>query len=65
MMKSILAVSPDAQKNRAPMNSLFASQKTQDDSETLSKKETSNEWDMRKDGKQRFNPDKYPKEMRK
>ncbi len=38
---------------------------TQDESKLLSKKSTSNEWSMDKDGKHRFDPDKFPKGMRK
>lgn len=38
---------------------------TQDDSETLPKKTTSNRWDMDKDGKNRFDPEQWPEGMRK
>ena len=38
---------------------------TQDDSRLLPKKTTSDEWAMDKDGKHRFDPDEFPKGMRK
>ena len=37
----------------------------QDDSKLKSTNETSNVWSMDKDGKQRFDPERNPKEMRK
>ena len=36
-----------------------------DDSSLKSKREVSNVWGFDKDGKQRFDPEKFPKEMRK
>nr|WP_319495185.1 hypothetical protein [uncultured Desulfobacter sp.] len=38
---------------------------TQDEGKLLPKKSTSNKWTMDKDGKHRFDPDEFPKGMRK